>query len=103
MRACAVWLGILGLLIAVIANVISNIFSLLNVRATVAAGAAPEDVFGYGIAPVWVAIGILLGVLLFQGRAYVRRAHLVLVCMGFLALLVVDWVTYFELLSSMGL
>jgi hypothetical protein len=103
MKVRAIWLGIYGLLVVVAANVLSNVLSLLSVRETLAKGAAPEDVLGYGIAPVWVTAGILLGFLLLQGRKYLRRNQIALVFVGFLALLIADWATYSKLLASMGL
>jgi hypothetical protein len=103
MKASAIWFGVCGLLAVVAANVLSNILSLLNVRETLAKGAAPEDVLGYGIAPLWIAVSILLGLLLLQGRKHLRRSQLAFVFVGFVALLIADWVTYWKLQASMGL
>jgi hypothetical protein len=102
MKARAIWIGIGGLLLVAAANVLSNILSLLNVRETLAKGAAPEDVLGYGIAPVWVTVAILLGLLLFQGRKDLRWNQIALVFVGFLALLIADGTTQLKLLASIG-
>ncbi|MFS2036973.1 hypothetical protein ACEN8I_23315 [Polaromonas sp. CT11-55] len=103
MKARAIWFGIYGLLAVVAADVLANVLSLLNSREAVAKGAAPEDILGYGIAPLWIAVSILLSLLLLQGRKHLRRSQLVFVFVGFVALLVADWATYLKLQASMGL
>jgi FtsH-binding integral membrane protein len=103
MKMRAMWFAVWGLLILAAADVASNLLELFDVQDTMKKGSAPEDILGYGIAPVWIAIGFLLAIVLFLGRSHVHRNQVALVLAGFLALLIADWAMYLKLLASMGL
>ncbi|MRD46620.1 hypothetical protein [Caenimonas koreensis] len=103
MKMRAMWVAVWGLLILATANVTSNLLELFDLQDSMTKGSAPADILGYGIAPIWIATGFLLAILLFLGRNHVHRNQVAVVLAGFLALLIADWATYLKLLGSMGL
>lgn len=103
MKTHASSFGICALLAVATGYVLSNILTLLRVRKTGTAGQAMEDIVGFGIAPVWIVVGIVLGLLLLPARRHLTRNQLIVVLSGFLALLIADWFSYWMMRSYMRL
>lgn len=103
MTARVLWTGVSALLLVALTDVLSNICTLFNKKTALAQGVAPEDVLGFGIAPVWLSVGILLVLILLLGRKHLNQNQLTLLTSVFLFVFTVDCIVYSKLLTSMGL